>query len=115
MEYTNNFGLLRYEFHVIRSSPEPYIIIFSERAARDVVFAKGRVTNGPTKLHFHSWDVDHFGERLLLPYHVKLNLEGIAHHVWFQSIAEKIVGDVAVIHHVDQASRRRIDFKLFAC
>jgi hypothetical protein len=35
----HQFGFLRYEFQVIRSSPEPFLLIFSDRAARDVVFA----------------------------------------------------------------------------
>jgi hypothetical protein len=34
----HQFGFLR-EFQVIRSSPEPFLLIFSDRAARDVVFA----------------------------------------------------------------------------
>jgi hypothetical protein len=79
------------------------------------VFARGKVIDGPTELRFHSWDVDHFGERVLLPFHVKLSLEGLPHHAWTQAMAKRVVGDVAVIHHVDQASRRRIDFRFFAC
>jgi hypothetical protein len=67
------------------------------------VFARGRVSDGPVNLRFHSWDIDHFGERVLIPFHVKLSIEGIPHHAWYQEIAEKIVGDEAVIHHVDQA------------
>jgi hypothetical protein len=50
----HNFGLLRYEFNVICSSPEPFLPIFFDRAARDVVFARGKVSDGPVELHFHS-------------------------------------------------------------
>jgi hypothetical protein len=35
----NNFSLRRYEFYIFRSSPDPFIVIFSKRAARDLVFA----------------------------------------------------------------------------
>jgi hypothetical protein len=79
------------------------------------VFARGRVSDGPVNLRFHSWDIDHFGERVLIPFHVKLSIEGIPHHVWYQEIAEKIVGDEAVIHHVDQASCMRTDLRFFVC
>jgi hypothetical protein len=79
------------------------------------VFARGRVSDGPVNHRFHSWDIDHFGERVLIPFHVKLSIEGIPHHAWYQEIAEKIVGDEAVIHHVDQASCRRTDLRFFVC
>jgi hypothetical protein len=46
----HNFGLL----NVICSSPEPFLPIFFDRAARDVVFARGKVSDGPVELHFHS-------------------------------------------------------------
>jgi hypothetical protein len=110
-----HFNLLRYEFHVIRTSFEPFLLIFSEKAARGRVFARGRVVDGPTALCFHSWDVDPFGERVLLPYHVKLSIEGLPHHAWLQDIVEKVVGDDAVIHHVDQSTRRRTYMRFFVC
>jgi hypothetical protein len=44
-----------------------------------------------------------------IPYHVKLSIEGLPQHVWFQVIAYKILGDVAFIHHVDPATRCRED------
>jgi hypothetical protein len=45
----HHFGLLRNEFQVIRSSLVPFLLIFSERAARDVGFARGRVMDGPVR------------------------------------------------------------------
>jgi hypothetical protein len=53
--------------------------------------------------------------RVLLPFHVKLRLEGLPHHAWYQEIAEKVVGEEAVINHVDQASRRRTDLRYYVC
>jgi hypothetical protein len=41
----HHFGLLRYEFNVIRANPKPFII--SDSAARDLVFARGCVVDGP--------------------------------------------------------------------
>jgi hypothetical protein len=70
----HHFGLLRYEFHVIHTNLEPFIIIFSDSAARDVVFMRGRVTDGHVQLCFCSWDVDHFGELVFIPFHVNLSL-----------------------------------------
>jgi hypothetical protein len=46
----HHFSLLRYEFNVIRTNPEPFLILFSDRAARDLVFARGRVIDGPVQL-----------------------------------------------------------------
>jgi hypothetical protein len=43
----HHFGLLRYEFNVIRANPKPFIILFSDSAARDLVFARGCVVDGP--------------------------------------------------------------------
>jgi hypothetical protein len=50
----HHFDLLRYEFQVFRSNLDPFIVVFSERSVRDVVFARGRVSDGPIKLLFHS-------------------------------------------------------------
>jgi hypothetical protein len=112
---THHFELLRYEFHVFRSAPEPFIVLFSDRAARDVVFVRGRVLDGPVELHFHSWDVDHFCDRVVIPFHVKLSIEGLPQHAWFQEIAKKVLCDEAIIHHVDQATRHKEDHRLFVC
>jgi hypothetical protein len=97
----HHFGLLRYEFHIFRSSSEAFTILFSERAARDLVFARGRISDRPIELSFHSWEVDQFRERTNMPYHVKLSIEGLPHHVWFPDIADRVVGDEALIHHVE--------------
>jgi hypothetical protein len=111
----HHFGLLRYEFNVICTNPEPFIILFSDRAARDLVFARDRVIDGPVQLRFHQWDVDHFGERSIVPFHVKLSLKGLPHHAWFREIAEKVVVSDAVIHHVEQGTRRRSDMRFYVC
>jgi hypothetical protein len=71
----HHFNLSRYEFHVFRSRLDPFLLIFSYM--RDVVFARGRVLDGLVDLMFHSWEVDRLGERLLIPYHVKISLEGL--------------------------------------
>jgi hypothetical protein len=76
----HHFDLLRYEYHVFQNNPEPFIILFSDRATRDVVFARGKVSDGPVELRFHAWDVDRFGERSVLPFNVKLSIEGLRHH-----------------------------------
>jgi hypothetical protein len=52
------------------------------------------------------------GESVVMPFHVKLSLEGLPHHAWFQEIADKVVGDEALIHHVEQATRRKEDLKI---
>jgi hypothetical protein len=111
----HHFNLLRYEFHVFRSRPDPFLVIFSDRASRDVVFARGRVLDGPVDLRFHSWEADRFGERVLIPYHVKISLEGLSQHAWSLDTTERVLGDEALIHHVDQASRRREDFRYYVC
>jgi hypothetical protein len=111
----HHFGFVRYEFHVIRSSPEPFVIIFSDCAARDIVFARGKVVDGPVELSFHPWDADRFGEHTILSYHVKLYVEGLPYHAWFPETIDKILGDEVVVHHVDQVSRRREDLRFFVC
>jgi hypothetical protein len=111
----HHFSLMRYEFHIYRSSSKPFVVIFSERAARDIVFARGRVSDGPVDLRFHSWDADRFGERVVLPFHVMISLEGLPHHAWFHEIDSKVLGDEAVIHHADHATRRREDYRFYVC
>jgi hypothetical protein len=112
---SHNFGLPGYEFHIFRSNPEPFIVIFSDRATRDIVFARGRVQDGLVDLRFHTKEADRFGERVLIPYHVKVSLEGLPHHAWSIEMAERVLGDEAVIHHVEQATRRREDFRFYSC
>jgi hypothetical protein len=45
-----NFDLLRYKYHVFRSHLKLFIVLFSDRAARDAVFARGKVFYGPVEL-----------------------------------------------------------------
>jgi hypothetical protein len=111
----HHFDLMRYEFHVFRSHLEPFIVLFSEHSVRDVVFARGRVSDGPVELQFDSWNVDRCAERTMLPFHVKISIEGLPQHAWFQEIADKVVGDAAIIHYIDQATRRRTDQSFFIC
>jgi hypothetical protein len=50
--------------------------IFTESQARDVVFAVGRAVDGPIELCFHAWELDRFGDRVIIPYHVRLCIRG---------------------------------------
>jgi hypothetical protein len=52
---------------------------------------------------------------VLIPYHVKVSLEGLPHHAWSIEMAERVLRDEAVIHHVEQATRRREDFRFYSC
>jgi hypothetical protein len=82
---------------------------------RYVVFGRGRVTDGLVDLRCHAWEADRFGERVTIPYRVRISLEGLPHHAWSQEMAQRVLGDEAVIHHVEQVSRRREDYTYFAC
>jgi hypothetical protein len=108
-----HFGIRKDQFYVTRSSPEPFIIYFHETHARDVVFAAGRVVEGPMELGFHAWDLDRQGDRELIPFHVKLSVEGIPSHAWFKEIAALILGDEAMIRHVEEDTIRRVDMRAF--
>jgi hypothetical protein len=46
----HHFGFRRHELYVYRSNPTPFIIIFSEKHAHDVVFVVGRIIEGLTEL-----------------------------------------------------------------
>ena len=80
-----------------------------------MILALGRAVEGPIELRFHAWDLDRFGDRDIFPYHVKLSIEGIPHHAWYQEIADKVLCDEAVIHHVEEVTRRRIDQRAYQC
>jgi hypothetical protein len=43
---------------VFHSRLDLFLLMFSDRATRDVVFARGRVLDGLVDLRFHSWEVD---------------------------------------------------------
>jgi hypothetical protein len=73
----HHFGIRKHELYVYRSHLEPFIVVFSEGHARDLVFVVGRLVDGPIELSFHAWEIDHFGTRDCIPYHVRLCLEGI--------------------------------------
>jgi hypothetical protein len=95
-----HFGIRKHEYYIYRSHPEPFIAIFREANASDIVFAAGRVVEGPVELGFHAWDLDRFGNRQIIHYHVKLSLEGIPQHACFKQVADKVLSDEAVVHHV---------------
>lgn len=111
----HHFGIRKHELYVYCSYPKPYIVIFSEKATRDVVFAAARIVDGHVELSIHAWDIDRFGDRVDLPYHVKLIIEGIPQHAWVPLIEDKVLCDEAIIHHIEEALRRRTDQRFYAC
>jgi hypothetical protein len=52
---------------------------------------------------------------VLIPYHVKISLEGLLQHAWSLDMAKRVLGDETLIHHVEQASRHKEDFRYFVC
>ncbi|GJM90736.1 hypothetical protein PR202_ga07044 [Eleusine coracana subsp. coracana] len=98
---------------LIITEEDPFIVIFSKSSTRDIVYDADRVVDGLVELRFHAWDLDRFGETTNVLFHVKLSIEGIPQHAWFQEIADKVLCDEAVIHHVEEATRRRIDQRAY--
>lgn len=109
------FGISRYELQVHHTYPEPFIIMFNDSSARDRVYLQGFIRNGPIELRFHPWTIDLHGDRSIIPYHVKPSLEGLPQHAWFQEVAEKVLCDECVIHHVDDVSQRWEDQRVYVC
>jgi hypothetical protein len=81
----------------------------------DVVFAAGRVIEEALELHFKAWDLDDFSDKTIIPFHVKLSIEGIPQHVWSSEIADKVLCDETIVHHVEEATRRGADHSAFHC
>jgi hypothetical protein len=81
----------------------------------DVVFAAGRVIEEGLELHFKAWDLDDFSDKTIIPFHVKLSIEGIPQHVWSSEIADKVLCDETIVHHVEEATRRGADHRAFHC
>lgn len=111
----HHFRFCKYELEVFRTQPEPFLVIFKDQHARDRVYARGRLEEGPYAFQFHSWPVDRHGPRVILPFYVKLHLEGIPHHASYVEVADEVLSDECVIHHVDEAARLRLTQKLFTC
>jgi hypothetical protein len=42
----------------------------------------GKVIDGPIELCFSEWELDEFDDRAIIPYHVRLCIEGIPQHAW---------------------------------
>jgi hypothetical protein len=49
------------EFSVYYSTPESFLAVFRDEHDRDVIFAAGRVVDGPIELGFHAWELDKIG------------------------------------------------------
>jgi hypothetical protein len=79
------------------------------------LFTAARVVDGPIELEFHAWDIDRFGDRGLIPYHVKFSLEGIPQHAWSKETADLIMGDEAIIRYVKVDAERQLDQCVFQC
>jgi hypothetical protein len=77
------------------------------------VFVAGRLLDGSIELSFHSWDLDWFGTQHIIPYHVRLCIEGIPQHAWCNEVAEKALCDEARIQHVEEASTDRTNQRCF--
>jgi hypothetical protein len=100
-----HFGFSEHELLAYRSVPDSFVIIFSDRKARDLVFTVGRLIDGPLELSFSAWDLDDFREWVVLTYHVCISIEGIPHHAWSQELADMVLFDEAIIHHVEECSK----------
>jgi hypothetical protein len=61
------------------------------------------------QLRCNSWDLDDWGGRSNIPYHVKLSVEGIPQHAWTQEVVDRVLYDEALVHHVEENSRHRLD------
>jgi hypothetical protein len=109
----HHFGICKHAFYVYHSYLKPFISIFPNCHDRDVIFAASRAIEGPIELSFHSWDLDRFGVRERLPYHVKLSLKGIPQHAWTKEVADVVLCDEAIIHHVNEETVDRIDQRSF--
>jgi hypothetical protein len=110
-----HFGINKLEFSVYRSNPEPFLAMFRDEHDRDAIFADRRVVDGPIELGFHAWEVDRFGERGLLPFHVRVSLEGLPHHAWVPEVAEKVLGDETIITHVEEDTQKKVDQRTYNC
>jgi hypothetical protein len=73
----NHFGIRKHAYYLYHSHHKPFIAIFLEVRDRDTMFVVGWVVEGLIELGFHEWDIDRFGNREHIPYHIKLSLEGI--------------------------------------
>jgi hypothetical protein len=111
----HHFGDRKHEFFIYQNFPEPFIAIFAESRARDIVFATGRAIDGPIELGFHAWELDRLGNRENIPFHVRLCIEGIPQHAWTKEVAEKVLCDEAVIHHVEAKTVNHSDQSAFKC
>jgi hypothetical protein len=111
----NHFCIRKHEYYLYHSHPEPFTAIFLEVRDRDTVFTACRVVEGPIELGFHEWDIDHFGNREHIPYHVKLNLEGIPQHAWSREVADKVLCDKVIVHHVLEDIVRCTDQRVYEC
>jgi hypothetical protein len=111
----HHFGICKHEVYICCSKPNPFMIIFAEQHSRDLVFAAGRVIDGPVELSFHAWGLDKFGDRTIIPYHIRLSIEGMPHHASHQEVTEKVLCDEAIIHHVEEESRRRTGLRAYRC
>jgi hypothetical protein len=106
----HHFGIRKHEIYAYRSSPDPFIAIFSERRGRDLVFAAGRIIDGPVELRFRAWDLDEFGDRAIVPYHVKLSIEGIPNMLGLSTLQTKsLVMQLSFIMLMSAQGRRLIN------
>jgi hypothetical protein len=100
---------------VYRNNPDPFLAIFHEARDRDVLFTADRAIDGPVELGFHAWDLDRDGTIEIIPYNVKVSLEGIPNHVWYREVSDKVICDEVVIYHVDQETINRVDQRTYNC
>jgi hypothetical protein len=109
----HHFGIRKHNMCVFRSYLEPFLILFSDTHDRYTVFAVGRLIDDPIELGFHSWELDRFGERQIIPYHVRLCLEGILQHAWSRQVAEKVLCDEVLMHHVEEDTVHHTDQRTY--
>jgi hypothetical protein len=111
----HQFGIHKHECYVYWSYPKPFIVVFLNSHDRDVVFAGAKAVDGLVELRFHEWDLDWFGEREVIPSHVRLSIEWIPQHAWYKEVVDKVFYDEAIIHFVEEDTTHRMDQHAYKC
>jgi hypothetical protein len=78
----HHFGIHKNKIYIYRSYLDLFIVVFPIRHVMDVVFASDRIIDSPVELSFSAWDLDGFGDRTNIPYHIKLSIKEISQHAW---------------------------------
>ncbi|KAJ1258468.1 hypothetical protein BS78_10G077600 [Paspalum vaginatum] len=107
------FGIIGRRVSVHRAYYTKFLVYFESKADKARVEQRGYIRMGSNHLTFEPWDFGTYGGPDPFPYHCTFSLEGLPEHAWHVYYAQLILGDVGVVHCLEENTKKGNNLNVF--